>query len=151
MTVTSAVIGVDLHTHTDSMSLQSLERLLCTVILPSCMYGLALYESQMKEGDFEYVDVVQGRQIKVWFGVSKFCSTTALREAIRWKRASEVVFCQLRRHGARMGSFVVGDGTQSIPFGKHHVRRYMGMWLSKGCTICGVERDSATLISVTHS
>ena len=81
------------------------------------MYGLALYESQMKEGDFDYLNVVQGRLIKVWFGVSKFCSTTALREAIRWKRASEVVFCQLR-HGARMGSFMVGEDTQSIPFGK---------------------------------
>ena len=52
-----------------SMSLLSLERLLRTVILPSCRYGLALYESQMKEGDFEYLDVVQGRLIKeglVW-------------------------------------------------------------------------------------
>ena len=62
---------------------------------------------------------------------TKFCSTTALREAIRWKRASEVVFCQLR-HGARMSSFVVGEDTQSIPFGNHHIRRCMGMWLSYG-------------------
>ena len=113
------------------MSLQSQERLLGAVILPSCTYGLALYESQMKECDFDYLDVVQGRLIKAWFGVSKFCLTTALREAIRWKRASEVVFCQLR-HGARMGSFVVGEDTQSIPFGNHHIRRCMGMWLSKG-------------------
>ena len=52
-----------------SMSLQSLERLLCTLILPSCMYGLALYESQMKECDFECLDVVPGRLIKAWFGV----------------------------------------------------------------------------------
>ncbi len=58
----------------------------------------------MKECDFYYLDVVQGRLIKAWFGVSKFCSTTALREAIRWKR-----------------SFVVGEDTQSIPFGKHRV------------------------------
>ena len=37
-----------------SISIHSLERLLCTVILPtSCMYGLALHESQMKEGDCE--------------------------------------------------------------------------------------------------
>ena len=62
-----------------SMSLQSLERLLCTVILPSCMYGLALYESQIKECDFDYLDVVHGRLIKAWFGVSKFCSTTRLQ------------------------------------------------------------------------
>ena len=47
------------------------------------------------------------------------------------KRASEVVFCQLR-HGARMSSFVVGEDTQSIPFGNHHIRRCIGMWLSNG-------------------
>ena len=47
-----------------SMSLQYLERLLCKVILPSCMHGLALYESQMNEGDFEQFDMVQGRLIK---------------------------------------------------------------------------------------
>ena len=71
----------------------------------SCMYSLALYESQMKEGDFDYVDAMQSRLIKAWFGVTTLCCPTMLREAIRWKRASEVVFCQLR-HGARMGSLV---------------------------------------------
>ena len=54
----------------------------------------------MNEDDFQYLDVVQGRLIMAWFGVSKFCSTTALREAIGWKLASEVVVCHLR-HGAR--------------------------------------------------
>ena len=29
-----------------------------------------------------------------------------------------------------MGSFV--EGTQSMPFGKDHVRKCMGMWLSNG-------------------
>ena len=72
---------------------------------------------------------MQGRLIKAWFGVSKFCSTTALREATGWKLASEVVVCHLR-HGVRMGSFV--EVTQSMPFGKDHVRRCMGMWLSNG-------------------
>ncbi len=60
----SACTRVALRLPLTSMSLQSLERLLGTVILPSCMYGLALYESQMMEGDFEYLDVVQGRPIK---------------------------------------------------------------------------------------
>ena len=92
----SACTRVALRLPLTSMLLQSLERLLCTVILPSCMYGLARYESQVKEGGFEYLDVVQGRLIKAWFRASKFCSATALREAIRWKRASEVVFCHLR-------------------------------------------------------
>ena len=72
---------------------------------------------------------MQGRLIKAWFGVSKCCSTTALREAIGWKLASEVVVCHLR-HGARMGSFV--EGTKSMPFGKDRVRKCMGMWLSNG-------------------
>ena len=125
----SACTRVALRLPLTTMSLKSLERLLCTVILPSSMYGLALHESQMNEDDFQYLDVVQGRLIKAWFGVSKFCSTTALREAIGWKLASEVVVCHLR-HGVRMGSFV--EGTQSMPFGKDHVRRFMGMWLSNG-------------------
>ena len=29
------------------------------MIPPSCMYGLALYESQIKEGEFEYLDVYE--------------------------------------------------------------------------------------------
>ena len=125
----SACARVALRLPLTTMSLKSLERLLCTEILPSTMYGLALHESQMNEDDFQYLDVVQGRVIKAWFGVSKFCSTTALREAIGWKLASEVVVCHLR-HGAHMGSFV--EGTQSMPFGKDRVRRCMGMLLSNG-------------------
>ena len=106
--------------------------------------------SQMKECDFDYLDVVQGRLIKAWFGVSKFCSTTALREAIRWKRASEVVFCQLR-HGARMSLFVLGEDTQSIPFGKHHIRRCMGSGRNKEI-ISLVRRTSVTSnLLVRHS
>ena len=35
------------------------------------MYGLALHESQMNEVDRQYLDVVQGRLIKAWFGISK--------------------------------------------------------------------------------
>ena len=76
----SACTRVALNFKATTMSLKSLERLLCTVILPSSMHGLALHESQMNEDDFQYLDVVQGRLIKAWFGVSKFCSTTALRE-----------------------------------------------------------------------
>ena len=74
--------------------------------------------------------MVEGRLIKAWFGVSKFCYTTELREAIRWKLASEVVFCHLR-YGVWMALFVVGEeDIQSILFAKHHVRRSMGMWIS---------------------
>ena len=105
-----------------TMSLKSLERLLCTVILPSSMYGLALHESHMNADDFQYLDVVQGRLIKAWFGVSKFCSSTALREAIGWKLASEVVVCHLR-HGVRMGSFV--EGTSRCRLVKI---MYAGLW-----------------------
>ena len=52
------------------------------MILPSCKYGLALYyESQMKEGDCEYLFGCGAglTDKKPWFGMSKFCSTTALR------------------------------------------------------------------------
>ena len=130
-----------------SMQLLSLERLLRTVILPSCRYGQALYESQMKEGDFEYLDVVHGRLVKAWFGVSKFCSTSALREAIRWKRASEDVFCHLR-YGVRMGSFVIGEeDTQSILFAKQHIRRCMGMWISNGLHQLWCEAEQCYVVS----
>ena len=47
------------------MSLKSLERLLCTVILPSSMYGLALHESQMNEDDFQ-CSAGQADQGLVW-------------------------------------------------------------------------------------
>ena len=77
----SACTRVALRLPLTNMSLQSLERLLCTVILPSCMYGLASYESQMKECDFYYLDVVQDRLIKAWgqdykrFSSMSRCST----------------------------------------------------------------------------
>ena len=47
----------------------------------------------MNEGNFEYLNVVQGQSDKSMVWVSKLFSTTALQEPIRWKRASEVVFC----------------------------------------------------------
>ena len=53
----SACTRVTLRLPLTTMSLKSLERLLCTVILPSSMYGLALHESQMNEDDFQYLDV----------------------------------------------------------------------------------------------
>ena len=53
----SACTRVALRLPLTTMSLKSLERLLCTVILPSSMYGLALHESQMNEDDFQYLDV----------------------------------------------------------------------------------------------
>ena len=45
-----------------------------------------------------------------------------------------------------MGSFVVGEDTQSIPFGKHHVRRCMVPWLSNGLHHLWYEAGSATLL-----
>ena len=129
------------------MSLHSLDRLLRTVILPSCMYGLALHESQMREGDFEYLDVVQGRLINAWFGPSKCCPTSSLREAIRWKRASEVVFYHLR-YGVRMDSFVIGEkDTQSIPFAKQHVRCCVSMWISNGLHHLWCECEKCYVVS----
>ena len=37
----------------------------------------------------DFLDEVQGRLIKAWFGVSKYCSTSSLRAAIGWRKASE--------------------------------------------------------------
>ena len=44
------------------------------------------------------------------------------------------------------GSYEVGEDTQSIPFGKHHIRRCMGMWLSNGLHHLWCGADSATLL-----
>ena len=37
----------------------------------------------------DFLDEVQGRLIKAWFGVSKYCSTSSLIAAIGWRKASE--------------------------------------------------------------
>ena len=68
-----------------------LARLFLAVVLPSATYGLSSNIHTNETLDF--LDEVQGRLIKAWFGVSKYCSTSSLRAAIGWRKASEFHLC----------------------------------------------------------
>ena len=63
-----------------------IQYLLLYVVLPSATYGL---RSIHANETLDFLDEVQGRLIKAWFGVSKYCSTSSLRTAIGWRKASE--------------------------------------------------------------
>ena len=75
----------------------------------------------------DFLDEVQGRLIKAWFGVSKYCSTSSLRAVIGWRKASE---------------FHLSTSTEPkcildplLPIPIHlpaHSRRNMGLWYSNG-------------------
>ena len=68
------------------MSPATLARLFLAVVLPSATYGLSSIHTNET---LDLLDEVQGRLIKAWFGVSKYCSTSSLRAAIGWRKASE--------------------------------------------------------------
>ena len=64
------------------MSLLSLERLFRSVVIPSCTYGLIAISNQLRQDNYEFLDVVQERLVKLQFGVSKFVSTLSLVSAV---------------------------------------------------------------------
>ena len=68
------------------MSPDILARLFLAVVLPSATYGLSSIHTNET---LDFLDEVQGRLIKARFGVSKYCSTSSLRAAIGWRKASE--------------------------------------------------------------
>ena len=68
------------------MSPAILARLFLAVVLPSATYGLSSIHTNET---LDFLDEVQCRLIKAWFGVSKYCSTSSLRAAIGWRKASE--------------------------------------------------------------
>ena len=57
----------------NKMSLLSLERLFRAVVIPSCTYDLSAIYNQLCDDNYDFLDVVQGRLVKL-FGVSKFAS-----------------------------------------------------------------------------
>ena len=67
------------------MSTAILVRLFLAVVLPSATYGL---RSMHTNETLDFLDEVQSRPIKAWFGVSKYCSTSSIRAAIGWRKAS---------------------------------------------------------------
>ena len=58
------------------LSLPSLERLFLSIVLPSMLYALGTL-IQLNP-NLTYIDEIQGRLLKMWFGVSKYASSTAL-------------------------------------------------------------------------
>ena len=69
------------------MSPAILARLFLAVVCPSATYGLSSIHTNET---LDFLDEVQGRLIKAWFGVSKYCSTSSLRAAIGWRKAPEL-------------------------------------------------------------
>ena len=67
------------------MSPAILDRLFLAVVLPSAIGLSSIHTNET----LDFLDEVQGRLIKAWFGVSKYCSTFSLRAAIGWRKASE--------------------------------------------------------------
>ena len=102
------------------MSPAILARLCIAVVLTSVTYGLSSIHTNET---LDFLDEVQGRLIKAWFGVSKYCSTSSLRAAIGWRKASE---------------FHLSTSTELdplLPIPLHlpaHSRRNMGLWYSNG-------------------
>ena len=117
----------------NKMSLLSLERLFRAVVIPSCTYGLSAISNQLCEDNYDFLDVVQGRLVKLWFGVSKFASTSSLVNAIEWEKASNLVRTSHATHTA-IGPVSMSDCTLSCRpnFATGITRRNIGLWLSNG-------------------
>ena len=105
----------------NTMSLLSLERLFRAVVIPSCTYGLSAISNQL------------GRLVKLWFGVSKFASTSSLVNAVEWEKASDLVRTSHETHTA-LGPVSMSDYKLSCRpnFPTGITRRNIGLWLSNG-------------------
>ena len=117
----------------NKMSLLSLERLFRAVVILSCTYGLSAISNQLYEENCDFLDVVQGRLVKLWFGVSKFASTSSLVNAVEWEKASDLVRTSYETHTA-LGPVSMSDYTLSCRpnFPTGITRRNIGLWLSNG-------------------
>ena len=117
----------------NKMSLLSLERLFRAVVIQSCTYGLSAISNQLGlcEENYEFLDVVQGRLVKLWFGVSKFASTSSLVYAVEWEKAFDSVRTS---HETRttLGPVSMSNYTMSCRpnFPTGITRRNIGLWLS---------------------
>ena len=117
----------------NKMSLLSLERLFKAVVIPSCTYGLSAISNQLCEEHYEFLDVEQGRLVKLWLGVSKFASTSSLVNAVEWEKASDLVRTSHETRTA-LGPVSMSDYTMSCRpnFPTGIKRRNIGLWLSNG-------------------
>ena len=112
------------------MSLLSLERLFRAVVIPSCTYGLSAISNQCCEENYDFLDVVQGRLVKLLFGVSKFASTSSLVNAVtlEWEKASDLVRTSHGTHTA-LGPVSMSDYTlpRTANFPTGITRRNIGL------------------------
>ena len=100
--------------HSTKMALLSLERLFRAVVIPSCTYGLsAMSNNQLCVENYEFLCMVQGRLVKLWFGVSKFASTSSLVNAVERETASDLVSTSHETHTA-LGPVSMSDSVLSI-------------------------------------
>ena len=92
-----------------------------------------------------FLDEVQSRLIKAWFGVSKYCSTSSLRAAIGWRKASEFhLFTSTEPK-------CILDPLLPIPLHlPAHLMRNMGLWHSNACITSGVVPPHA-IPSIMHA
>ena len=69
--------------------------------------------------------------MKLWFGVSKFESTSSLVNAVEWEKASDLVRTSYETHTA-LGPISMSDYTLSCRpnFPTGITRRNIGLWLS---------------------
>ena len=75
----------------------------------------------------DFLNEVQGRLIKAWFGVLRYCSTSSLRAAIGWRKASEFHLSTSTEPKCIL------DPLLPIPIHMPaHSRRNMGLWYSNG-------------------
>jgi hypothetical protein len=105
---------------------------LYTVVLPSSMYSLTSLVRLGANPDLSYLDDVQGRLLKLWFGVSKFCSTTSLREAVGWPLISHLVRESFQTNSAINQICNSSDTDSSGVFSVRKTRRNLGMYISNG-------------------
>ena len=95
--------------------------------------GITLFVGGIKS--IEFLDVVQGRLVKLWFGVSKFASNSSLVYAVEWEKASDLVRTSHETCTA-LGPVSMSNYTMSCRpnFPTGIMRRNIGLWLSKWTT-----------------
>ncbi len=111
------------------ISLSSLERILYSIVIPSATYGLKPLINSCNDSDFLFLDEVQGRLLKLWFGLSKYSSTSALLSAVDWQPISNSVINSLR-YGTTLVPMSSSISAAMYSVGK--TRRNLGMWLNNG-------------------
>lgn len=108
------------------LSLPSLERLFLSIVLPSMSYALGTL-IQLNP-NLTYIDEIQGRLLKMWFGVSKYASSTALMSAVGWTPISDSVKESLL-NGTPIGLIRVENAPD---LGNGRTRRNLGLWHTNG-------------------